>query len=211
MLSKVLEETLKSGSKVDEQRKTLSSSKMETKAMKRKPTFKTISFRMRRDSWPACERLGMCCVEKGPSPLNHMPLKTPHHPTRPTPIPPTAHSSTLVLSVNAAGVPSTPPFAARPTTASPLTNTPDNWHQLRGWTQCVGRGRSAGLTPHLTPAWPLACDSSSLKAALPSTPMRPVSISSPHVHGSQARHTPSGDDVAESLRSIQFKLRINDF
>lgn len=30
-----------------------------------------------------------------------------------------------------------------------------------------GLGRSAGFTPHLTPVWPQACESSSLKAALP--------------------------------------------
>lgn len=111
---------------------------------------------MRRDSWPACERLGMCCVEEGPSPLNHMPLKTPPPPPPPpTPIPPTAHSSTLVLSVNAAGVPSTPPFAALPTTTSPLTNTPDNWHQLRGWTQCgAGAAQLASLpTWHRLDLW----------------------------------------------------------
>lgn len=61
--------------------------------------------------------------------------------------------------------------------APPPANTPDNWQQLQWWAQCRGRGSSAGLTPHLTRVWPLACESSSPKAALPSSLTPPVSLS----------------------------------
>lgn len=61
------------------QKKCNSVIKMETKQIKWKTAFVTISFIMTWDSWAACERLGMCCVEEGPFPLNHMPLKI-HYP-----------------------------------------------------------------------------------------------------------------------------------
>lgn len=108
-------------------------------------------------SWPACERLGMCCVEKSPFPL----VVGPYAPTLPCPStsPELAHKHTPFYqhSRHPHPLPTVPPLA----------NTPDNWQQLRWWTQCVGQGSSAGLTPHLTLGWPLACESSSLKAALP--------------------------------------------
>lgn len=141
-----------------------------------KTAFVTVSFIMMWDSWPACERLGMCCVEEGPFPLNHMPLKI----HCPPPIPPNhtrAHSS--FLSTQPAFP---PPHPAQPCTTPCLpSQTPrDNWHQLHGWIQCAGRGCSAGLTPHLTLAWPLACDSPSPKATLLSRLIQSASLSPVH-------------------------------
>ncbi len=112
--------------------------------------------------WPACERLGMCCVEKSPFSLAEGTICPQAPPTIPRPLPlrfPHAHEHA--------------PFYQRSLRPHPHpnalshANTPDNWQQLPWWAQSMSQGSSAGLTPHLTLAWPLACESSSPKAALP--------------------------------------------
>lgn len=134
---------------------------------------RTFSFLYMWGSWLAYERLGMCCSDKRPFSLNHMPKNS----ASPSTSLELTHNHTLDFYQHPPPhpTPTTQPSPSWPTTVPP--NTPDNCHQLRWKTQCAGWSSSAGLTPHLTPAWPLACDSSSLKAALLCSLIRTISLS----------------------------------
>lgn len=178
--------------------------------MKWKTTFVTVSFIMMWDSWPACERLGMCCVEEGPFPLNHMPLKI-HWPPSNSPKRALKH---------------TRPFCQRsrcslhPTLPSPAQHhaSPHKHPQITD-TSCAGeynaRAGAAQLaslpTWHWLDLWHVTHPPRKPRSSPLQTDSVCFSISSPHMPGSEAGHTPSDGDILRPLRSIKFKLRINDF
>ena len=129
-----------------------------------------------------------------PSPLQVGPyapeLQPPHPPN--SPCHKTCTRARSFLSTLPAATPPTPG-----PNVPPLANTLDNWQQLRWWAQCVGHGSSAGLSPHLTPVWPLACELSSPKGCSAFSLTRSVCVCvclslyllSPHTHHSRGQDT----------------------
>lgn len=155
-------------------------------------------------SWPACERLGMCCVEKSPFPLVVGPYAPELPLTLQTP-PKLAHKHTPFYQ-----------HSRQPPAPSPLCLPLQTL--LITDSSCVGeynaRAKAAQLASLPTWHWVdlrhVSRPPRRLLSLLPHAVCLP--ISSPHTCTSLPgrTHTPRNGCILRSARSIKFKLRIND-